>query len=126
MPVRRRTAGGAAGPHTGISGRGRAGPGAGRRLAWLGTRLVPALRARGLAGLRGHGLEVAYGLASLAYIAVEGVLVVALDRVLVRGWLAPLLPAGVAGLGWAFAAIVIALTVAGVAADLRGVRAVRA
>ena len=45
----------------------------------------PRRCARGLAGLRAHGLEVAYGLAALAYIAVEGVLVVALYRVLVRG-----------------------------------------
>ena len=40
-----------------------------RALSWLGQELLPTLRSRGVAGLRGHYTELVYGIASLLYIA---------------------------------------------------------
>ena len=92
-------------------------------LSWLGQEALPALRRAGVRGLRGHSLEIGYGLAALAYIGVEAVLVVALYRLVLRGWLAALLPATAAtALAWAVAAVAVVLTVARVLADLRGGR----
>jgi putative peptide zinc metalloprotease protein len=39
-----------------------------RALAWLGQELLPTLRSRGVAGLRGRYTELVYGTASLLYI----------------------------------------------------------
>ena len=90
-------------------------------LAWLGRELIPALRDP--ARLRGHRVELLYGLSSVLYVAFSAVLVVVLYRLTVQDWLAEILPEAVAsGLAWALAATVVALAVAGVMGKLRGVR----
>lgn len=92
-----------------------------RALAWLGSGLVPALRDP--ARLRGHRLELLYGLSSVLYVAFSAALVVALYRLTVQGWLSGVLPgAAASALAWALAALVVALAVAGVLGQLRGVR----
>ena len=57
-----------------------------RALSWLGHELFPALRSPG--GLKGHRLELLYGLSSMLYIAFSAVLTVILYRLVVQGWLA--------------------------------------
>lgn len=90
-------------------------------LAWLGSALLPALREP--QRLKGHGLELIYGLGSVLYIALMGVLTVVLYRLIVEGWLAGLLGEGVAsGMAWALAFAVVILASAGVLGELRGVR----
>jgi Zn-dependent protease len=94
-----------------------------KALAWLGCGLVPALKRHGLASLRGHGLDVAYGVTSVLYLGVEAILTVALYRLFVEGWLARFAPPALAAnLAWGLAALVIALTVTGIVADLRATR----
>jgi hypothetical protein len=61
-----------------------------RALAWLGRDLIPALRTSG--GLKGHRLELFYGLASVLYVALMGVLTVVLYRLVVQGWMEGILP----------------------------------
>ncbi len=90
-------------------------------LSWLGRELVPALRKPG--GLRGRRLELLYGLGSLLYIALMGVLTVVLYRLIVQDWLAGILPDAVAsGMAWVLAAVVVVLVSAGVLGELRGTR----
>ena len=98
-----------------------------KALAWLGRGLVPALKRRGLAGLRGHELDVAYGVASVIYIGFEAIFTVALYRLFVEDWLARVVPPALAAnLAWGFAALIIALTVTGIVADLRATRVAQA
>jgi putative peptide zinc metalloprotease protein len=54
-----------------------------RALAWLGRDLIPALRTPGR--LKGHRLELLYGLASLLYVAFSAVLTVVIYRLVVQG-----------------------------------------
>ncbi len=90
-------------------------------LSWLGRELVPALRKPG--GLRGRRLELLYGLGSLLYIALMGVLTVVLYRLIVQDWLAGILPGAVAsGMAWVLAAAVVVLASFGVLGELRGRR----
>ena len=90
-----------------------------RALAWLGRGLIPALRTPGL--LRGHRLELLYGLASVLYVAFSAVLTIVLYRLLPQDWLAGILPAAVAaGLAWVLAAAVVALAALDVLGELRG------
>jgi putative peptide zinc metalloprotease protein len=92
-----------------------------RALAWLGRELIPALRDP--ARLRGHRLELLYGLSSVLYVAFSAALVVALYRLTVQGWLSGVLPGAVAsGLAWALAATVVGLAIAGMLGEIRGVR----
>jgi putative peptide zinc metalloprotease protein len=92
-----------------------------RALAWLGQDLIPALRTSG--GLKGHRLELFYGLASVLYIAFSAALTVVLYRLIVQDWLSGILPDPVAaGLAWALAAAVVVLVVAGMLGELRGGR----
>jgi hypothetical protein len=92
-----------------------------RALAWLGRELIPALRDP--ARLRGHRLELLYGLSSVLYVAFSAALVVALYRLTVQGWLSGILPEAVAsGLAWALAATVVGLAIAGMLGEIRGVR----
>jgi putative peptide zinc metalloprotease protein len=92
-----------------------------RALAWLGSELIPALREP--QGLRGHRLELLYGLASVLYIAFSAALTVVLYRLIVQDWLSGLLTNAVAaGLAWALAAAVVVLAVAGMLSELRGAR----
>ena len=92
-----------------------------KALAWLGHELLPALRTPG--GLKGHRLELLYGLASVLFIAFSAALTVVLYRLILQDWLSGLLNGTVAaGLAWALAAAVVVLAVAGVAGELRGAR----
>jgi putative peptide zinc metalloprotease protein len=92
-----------------------------RALAWLGTGLVSALG--NPARLRGHTLELLYGLASVLYIAVEAALMVVLYRLILQDWLSGLLTGAVAaGLAWVLAAAVVVLAVASMLGELRGAR----
>jgi putative peptide zinc metalloprotease protein len=91
-----------------------------KALSWLGQELLPTLKARGLAGLRGHRLEVAYGVGSVLYIGVEAVLSVVLYRLFAEDWLTRIVPDALArNLAWALAALTVVLATAGVIADLR-------
>src|SRR5215212_236056 len=90
-----------------------------RALAWLGRDLIPALRTSG--GLKGHRLELFYGLASVLYVALMAVLTVVLYRLVVQGWMEGILPEVLAaGLAWALAAAVVVLAAVGVLGELRG------
>jgi putative peptide zinc metalloprotease protein len=90
-----------------------------RALAWLGRDLIPALRTPG--GLKGHRLELFYGLASVLYIALMAVLTVVLYRLVVQGWMEGILPDVLAaGLAWVLAAAVVVLAAISVLGELRG------
>jgi putative peptide zinc metalloprotease protein len=90
-----------------------------RALAWLGRDLIPALRTSG--GLKGHRLELFYGLASVLYVAFSAALTVVLYRLVVQGWMEGILPDVLAaGLAWALAAAVVVLAAVGVLGELRG------
>jgi putative peptide zinc metalloprotease protein len=90
-----------------------------RALAWLGRDLIPALRTSG--GLKGHRLELFYGLASVLYIALMAVLMVVLYRLVVQGWMEGILPDVLAaGLAWVLAAAVVVLASVSVLGELRG------
>lgn len=98
-----------------------------RALAWLGNELPTALRRAGLRALRGHALAVGYGLAALVYMAGEAWVSVALYRLMLRDQLVRFLPPGLTtGLTWVLAVAVLLLTLAALAADLRGDPASRA
>jgi putative peptide zinc metalloprotease protein len=90
-----------------------------RALAWLGRDLIPALRTSG--GLKGHRLELFYGLASVLYVALMAVLTVVLYRLVVQGWMEGILPNVLAaGLAWVLAAAVVVLAAVSVLGELRG------
>lgn len=92
-----------------------------RALAWLGKGLIPALRNPEM--LRGHSLDLLYGLGSVLYIVVEATLTVVLYRLILQDWLAGLLTEAVAvGFAWVLAAAVVVLAVAGMLGELRGRR----
>lgn len=57
-------------------------------LTWIGRNLPRALRRPGV--LRGHLVEVCFGLGSMAYVALAAGLTVVLCRVLVEAWFGPL------------------------------------
>jgi hypothetical protein len=90
-------------------------------LTWLGTGLIPALR--NPERLRGHRLELLYGLASVLFVVFSAALMVVLYRLIVQDWLSSILSDAVAaGLAWALAAAVVVLAVAGMLGELRGAR----
>ncbi|MBA2625017.1 MAG: hypothetical protein H0U89_05380 [Acidimicrobiia bacterium] len=90
-------------------------------LAWLGTDLIPALR--NPQRLRGHRLELLYGLASVLFVVFSAALTVVLYRLIVQDWLSSILSDAVAaGLAWALAAAVVVLAVFGMLGELRGAR----
>ena len=92
-----------------------------RALAWLGTGLIPALR--NPERLRGHRLELLYGLASVLFVAFSAALMVVLYRLIMQDWLSGIVTDTVAaGLAWALAAAVVVLAVFGMLAELRGTR----
>jgi putative peptide zinc metalloprotease protein len=90
-----------------------------RALSWLGRDLIPALRTSG--GLKGHRLELFYGLASVLYVALMAVLTLVLYRLVVQGWMEGILPEVVAAaLAWVLAAAVVVLAAVSVLGELRG------
>src|SRR3712207_3363027 len=92
-----------------------------RALAWLGRDLIPALRTPG--ELKGHRVELFYGLASVLYVALMAVLTVVLYRLIMQGWMEGIMPAVVAaGLAWVLAAAVVVLAALSVLSELSGVR----
>ena len=81
------------------------------------------MKARGAAGLRGHYVDFAYGVASLLYVAFMAGSVVLLYRLTLESWVATVLPGPVAaGLAWAAAAAVVGAVGLSVVGDLRGTR----
>jgi putative peptide zinc metalloprotease protein len=92
-----------------------------KALSWLGRNLLPALREP--ERLRGHRLELLYGLSSVLYIAFSAVLTVVLYRLIVQGWMEGFLPdALAAALAWVLAAAVVILAALGVLGEMRGAR----
>jgi len=92
-----------------------------RAMAWLGHELLPALRTPG--GLRGHTLDLLYGVGSVLYVVLMGVLTVVIYRVTLQHWLAQVLPAPVAaGLVWIAAALVVLSAGGALLGELRAAR----
>jgi putative peptide zinc metalloprotease protein len=90
-----------------------------RALGWLGRGMLPALRRDGLAALRGHGFDLAYGTAALAYVAVIAFAVMFVYRIVAEAWIARLLPDTIATwLAAVFALVIVALTAGSVIADM--------
>ena len=93
-----------------------------RSMTWLGKNLLPALRHP--SRLRGHWVELWFGVASLAYVGFAAVLTVMLFRVFVEPWLAGWLPPVLAAsLAWVVAGGMAFLAVLLVASELRDGRA---
>jgi len=89
-----------------------------RSMFWLGHDLVPALRAR--RGVKGHTLELAYGLASLLYIVSMTVITVVIFRYTLEAAIARVLPWWAAdALAWAFVLVVVLASGSLVASELR-------
>lgn len=88
-------------------------------LAWLGKEFPTAVRTP--ERLKGHGMELAFGLGSVFYIVLMSGLVLVFYRLTVQSWMAHLLPAIVAAsLAWVVAAGVAAASLAAVVGQLRG------
>lgn len=94
-----------------------------RCMGWLGEKAAAALRGTlpTREELRRHGFELAYGTASVLYVAVAAALTLAVYRLALESWVHRLLPApAAAASAWVLCAAVVALCLAGVAGDLRG------
>lgn len=92
-----------------------------RALAWLGNDLLPALRTPG--GLRGHTVDLLYGVGAVLYVGLAGVLTVVIYRATVEGWLTRILPAQVAaGLVWVLAVLVVLSAGGALVSELRAAR----
>jgi CRP-like cAMP-binding protein/Zn-dependent protease len=90
-----------------------------RSLAWIGKEMPRAFRSGG--GLRGHGLELVYGIAALAYILLMGVLTLVSYRLFLQDYIARLMPPALAAsLAWMLGLTVVVLSLAGVVGELRG------
>jgi len=88
-----------------------------RALKWWGQELLPSLRGR--VDLRGHVIDLVYGLGSMVYIAALIVVIVVVHRHVLQDWLATLLPAALAsGVAWGLGGLVVFMAGAGIAADL--------
>ena len=92
-----------------------------KTLGWLAVDFPRALRAR--QSIRGHGFEVCYAIASLAYIAVTGVTTAYLFRLMAQNRLAHYISPAMAGsVGILLAVLVVLLSLLGVIGDLRAAR----
>jgi len=88
-------------------------------LRWLGTQFVLALRTPG--GLKGHGVELLYGMGSLLYVSLMAGLTLIFYRLFLQDWLGRFLPGPIAVyLTWFLAMIVVILSTVGVIGELRG------
>jgi putative peptide zinc metalloprotease protein len=86
-------------------------------LRWLRTGLPGAIKGR---SLRGHWLELCYGLASLLYVGTMAVVTILVYRLVLQHEVATIIPSGLAAaLGWAVALLVAALATAGAIQDTR-------
>ncbi len=86
-------------------------------LGWLRRAFPRVLRSPGL--VRGHGLELAYGVSALVFVFVLAALTIVLYRVVLQSFADDVLPHAIAvGLSWVFAAGVIVLTTAAATGDL--------
>ena len=87
-------------------------------LAWLRGAFPRVLRSPSV--VRRHGLELAYGACSLAFVFVLAAVTIVLYRAVLQSITDELLPHVVAvGLSWLFAGGVVALTTAAAVADMR-------
>jgi putative peptide zinc metalloprotease protein len=89
-----------------------------RALDWIGRELPKAVRDH--TRLRGHGIDLFYGLASLAFVLVMGLLTLLVYRLTLRDTLSDLVgEAFGTALGWAFAVAVVTSTLAASVGELR-------
>jgi hypothetical protein len=80
--------------------------------------LIPSVHTPG--GLKGHRLELFYGLASVLYLALIAMFTEVLYRPVVQGWMETIMPEIVAvGLAWVLAAAVAILAILSVLGELR-------
>jgi putative peptide zinc metalloprotease protein len=92
-----------------------------RAFSWLRNELPTTVRAP--SRLRGHWLDLAYGLAAVAYVALAVALMTISYRLLVQDWLTLVLPASVASvLTWGLAGGLIVLYGLAIASELWGQR----
>ncbi|MES2465310.1 MAG: cyclic nucleotide-binding domain-containing protein [Armatimonadota bacterium] len=92
-----------------------------KTLGWLSQEFPRALRTRG--GLRGHGFEVCYAVASLVYIAVTGITTASLFRLMAQSRLTQYVsPTVASAVGILLAGLIVLLSLLGVIGDLRAVR----
>jgi putative peptide zinc metalloprotease protein len=89
-----------------------------RALEWIGRELPKAVRDR--TRLRGHGIDLFYGLASLAFVLGMGLLTLLVYRLTLHDTLSDVVGEAVGtALGWAFAIAVVTSTLAAIAGELR-------
>lgn len=87
-------------------------------LAWLGSGLPEALKSP--KKFRGHSLELLYGVGSLSYIAVMAMFAMLFYHVVLKKWIAGILPGWIASeLAWMLALLVVAICVLAAAGELR-------
>jgi putative peptide zinc metalloprotease protein len=90
-------------------------------LSWLGNDLPTALRDR--TELRAHRLELLYGVGAVLYVLVSAVLLLAVVRSVIGGWLAHVMPSTAAtAVAWLLTGTLVALTLATLLGELRTAR----
>jgi putative peptide zinc metalloprotease protein len=90
-------------------------------LAWLRNDLWRSLRDR--AELARHKLELLYGVGSLLYVIVAGVLALGISRLILQTWLDAVMPSLEAEIiAWILASMVVVLSGAAVVGELRELR----
>jgi len=88
-------------------------------LPWVGHELPRALRSR--RELWRHRLELLYGVGSVLYVLVMGIVTLVVYQLVVQRWIGHMLPSGVAAaLAWVLAATVVTLSLAALTGELRG------
>ena len=93
-------------------------------LRWIWNELPAALRDR--TKLRGHGVELVYGLLAVAYIFLIGYFMLVVYRLVLQGLVEQILPQGVAsGLAWLFAVAVAGIAALGTWAQMKGLTSPR-
>jgi CRP-like cAMP-binding protein len=92
-----------------------------RSLAWLGSRLVPGVRERGLlAVLRSHAFDALYALASAVFVVVMAWTTLIVYRLYLQAAFEHLVPAVVArSLAWVAASAVALLALSRIASEMR-------
>jgi Zn-dependent protease len=89
-------------------------------LGWLGRWL------RAPRGVKGHGLDLAYGTASLLYIVLLAAITIVFYRLVLRNFVEGFRPAAAAtAIAWLVVAVVVFVTASAAVADLRRIEASR-
>jgi putative peptide zinc metalloprotease protein len=88
-------------------------------LRWLGQEFPKSLGSPKM--LRGHGLEILYGLSSVAYMILLALTTAVLYRYFLHDWVGSLVPHAVASLlGWILAIGIVVMSIVSVIDELRG------